>query len=66
MSIYRVSVLNIWRSTNEAEKRKVMNQFIKKHGEHYTQDEFLDYLEKKYRSRVTPYTLPINSRRHEH
>jgi hypothetical protein len=43
-----------------------MSQFIKKHGEHYTQNEFLDYLEKKYRSRVTPYTLPVDSKRQEH
>jgi len=66
MSMYRVSVLNLWRSTEETEQKKIIGRYIQKYGEHYTHDEFLTYLEKKYRSRISPYTLPINSREQEY
>jgi len=66
MSIYRVSVLNLWRSTEETERKQIIGRYIQKYGEHYTHDEFLTYLEKKYRSRISPYTLPITSREQEY
>ena len=66
MSLYRVSVIKLWRNTEETEKKRIVAQFIQKNGDHYTHDEFLDYLEKKYRSRLAPYTLPATSREQEH
>ena len=66
MSIYRVSVIKLWKKTEESEKKKVLREFISEHGEHYTHDELLNYLEKKYRSRLSPYTLPISSKEQEH
>ena len=66
MSIYRVSVIKLWKNTEESERKKVLQEFIRKHGEHYTHDELLNYLEKKYRSRLSPYTLPISSKEQEH
>ena len=66
MSIYRVSVIKLWKKTEESEKKKVLQEFISEHGEHYTHDELLNYLEKKYRSRLSPYTLPISSKEQEH
>ena len=54
MSIYRVSVVNLWRTTEESEKKRILSEFIKENGEHYTHDDLLNYLEKKYRSRLTP------------
>ena len=66
MSIYRVSVIELWKKTEEGEKKKVLREFISEHGEHYTHDELLNYQEKKYRSRLSPYTLPISSKEQEH
>jgi deoxyribodipyrimidine photolyase len=56
----------LWKTTEESEKKKVLQEFISEHGEHYTHDELLNYLEKKYRSRLSPYTLPISSKEQEH
>ena len=39
MSIYRVSVIELWKKTEEGEKKKVLREFISEHGEHYTHDE---------------------------
>ncbi len=66
MSLYRVSVLEIWRSTEESEKKSTLAEFIKLHGEHYSKEDLLNYLEKKYRARLSPYTLPITTRSQEH
>ena len=52
MCMYRVSVVNLWRITEETEKKRIVTQFIKTHGENYTHDEFLNYLENRYRSRL--------------
>ena len=66
MSIYRVSVIELWKKTEESEKKKVLQEFIRTHGEHYSHDDLLNYLEKKYRSRLSPYTLPVSSKEQEH
>lgn len=66
MSMYRVSVIKLWKNTEETERKRIVGQFIKTHGEHCTHEEFLTYLEKRYRSRLSPYTLPSTSREQEH
>jgi hypothetical protein len=66
MSMYRVSVVNLWRSTEETEKKRIISHFIKNHGENYTHDEFLNYLEKRYRSRLAIYRLPVSSKENEY
>ena len=66
MSIYRVSVLKLWRNTEKSEQKRILAQFIKKNGDYYSKDEFLDYLEKKYRSSLSLFTLPVTSREQEH
>ena len=65
MSIYRESVKELWRTTEESEKKRILGEFIKKHGEHYTHDDLLTYLEKKYRSRLSPYKLPLSAKEQE-
>ena len=65
MSIYRESVMELWRTAEESEKKKIVSEFIKEHGEHYTHDDLLNYLEKKYRSRLSPYKLPSSSKERE-
>ena len=66
MSMYRVSVVNLWRSTEETEKKRIVTRFIKIHGENYTHDEFLNYLESRYRSRLSIYKLPNSSKENEY
>lgn len=53
MTMYRVSVVKLWRSTEENEMNRIITQFIKTRGENYAHDEFLNYLENRYR-----YTAP--------
>ncbi len=60
------SVLNVWNITNAAEKKIIMNQFLQKHGEFYTQDDFIAFLAKKYQKHRSIDTLPITGRRQEH
>ena len=60
------SVLNVWNITNEAEKRIIMRQFLQKHGDFYTQDEFVKFLSKKYKRPHSEDSLPITGRRQEH
>ena len=43
----------------------MLQEFISEHGEHYTHDELLNYLEKKYRSRLAPYKVPLSSKERE-
>lgn len=43
------SIKNIWRITEDSEKKRVMQQFIQKHGEDYTQEDFIKYLAKRYK-----------------
>lgn len=57
-SIYINSILHIWNSTGEKEKKMVMGQLVKKHGGHYTHEQFLNYLEQEYLSRFSSYVLP--------
>lgn len=57
-SIYLNSILHIWNSTGEQEKQIVINQLLKKCGGQYTREQFLSYLEQKYRSRFSSYVLP--------
>ena len=66
MSMYRVSVIKLWKKTEKTERKRILGKFIETHGEHYTHEEFLTYLEKRYRSRLSPYTLPVTSREQEH
>ena len=66
MSMYRVSVVNLWRSTEETEKKRIVTHFIKTHGENYTHDELLNYLENRYRSRLSVYRLPNSSKENEY
>ena len=65
MSSYRESVLEIWRTTEESEKKRILRDFIKVHGEHYTHAELLNYLEKRYRSHPVPYKVPLSSKERE-
>ena len=65
MSSYRDSVMEIWRSTEESEKKRILREFIKVHGEHYTHVDLLNYLEKKYRSRLAPCKIPLSSKEQE-
>ena len=65
MSVYRESVLEIWRTTEESEKKRILREFIRVHGEHYTHADLLDYLEKTYRSRLAPYNAPLSSKERE-
>ncbi len=58
-SIYLDSVLKIWHSISEPERRKVMFRFTRNHGENFTRDEFLRFLEQRYRSRLSAYALPL-------
>ena len=60
------SVLNVWNITDDAEKRTIMSQFIKKHGDFYTHDEFMAFLARKYKKARSADTLPITGRRQEH
>ncbi|MBT8354718.1 MAG: hypothetical protein HKP41_10665 [Desulfobacterales bacterium] len=43
------SIKNVWSITEDSEKKRVMQQFIQKHGEHYTEEDFIKYLAKRYR-----------------
>jgi len=43
------AIKKIWSITEDSEKNRVMQQFIKKHGEHYTQEDFLKHLAKRYK-----------------
>ena len=65
MSVYRESVIEIWRTTEESEKKRILREFIKVHGEYYTHLDLLDYLEKTYRSRLAPYKAPLSSKERE-
>lgn len=65
MSIYRESVMEIWRSTEESEKKRILGEFVKVHGEHYTHVDLLNYLENKYRSRLAPCKVPLSSQERE-
>lgn len=65
MSVYRESVIEIWRTTEESEKKRILRGFIKVHGEYYTYLDLLDYLEKTYRSRLAPYKVPLSSKERE-
>ena len=65
MSIYRESVRELWRTTEKSKKKRILSEFIKEHGEHYTHDDLLNYLEKKYRSRLSPYKVPFSSKEKE-
>lgn len=66
MSMYRVSVVKLWRSTEETEKKKIVTRFIKIHGENCAHDEFLNYLESRYSSRLSIYKLPNSSKENEY
>ena len=65
MSRYRESVIEIWRTTDESEKKRILREFIKVHGEHYTLVDLLNYLENKYRSRLAPYKVSLSSKERE-
>jgi hypothetical protein len=43
------SIKKIWSIIEDSEKKRVMQQFIQKHGEHYTQEDFLKHLAKRYK-----------------
>jgi hypothetical protein len=60
------SVMNVWNITNEAEKRVIMRQFLEKHGDFYTQDDFVKFLSKKYQVPASVHSLPVTGRRQEH
>lgn len=57
-SIYINSILHVWNSTGEKEKKMVLGQLAKKYGGHYTHEQFLNYLEQEYLSRFSSYVLP--------
>ena len=65
MSMYRESVIEIWRTTEAREKKRILREFRKVHGEHYTHADLLDYLEKIYRSRLAPCKVPLSSKEQE-
>ena len=54
MSVYRVSVVNLWRSTEETEKKRIVTHFIKTHGEKYV-PHFISILGKARCSLITYY-----------
>lgn len=58
-SIYLDSVLKIWNSISEPERRKVLFRFTRNHGEYFTREEFLRYLDNRYRSRFSKHALPL-------
>jgi len=60
------SVMNVWKITNEAEKRVIMRQFLEKYGDFYTQDDFVKFLTKKYQVPPSVHALPVTGRRQEH
>ena len=49
-------VLSVWNITNESEKRRVVQQFLQKHGEYYTKRDFIRFLRKKYRGPISSNT----------
>jgi len=57
-SIYINSILHIWNSTGEKEKKMVVSQVVKKYGDQYTHKQFLNHLEQEYLSRFSSYVLP--------
>jgi len=57
-SIYINSILHIWNSTGEKEKKMVVSQLVKKYGDQYTHKQFLNHLEQEYLSRFSSYVLP--------
>ena len=65
MNIYRESIIKLWRTIEEIEKKRILTEFIKEHGGHYTHDDLMNYLEKKYRTRLSPTTLPLSSKERE-
>lgn len=58
-SIYLDFVLKIWNSIGEPERRKVMFRCTQKHGDYFTREEFLSFLEHRYRSRLSSSALPL-------
>ena len=66
MSMYRMSVLQIWRNTEETEGKRIVSHYIRKNGDNFSKDEFLSSLESKYRSCISPYSLPISSLEQEY
>jgi hypothetical protein len=65
MSRFRESVIELCRTPEESERKRILREFIKVHGEHYTLVDLLNYLEKKYRTRLSPTTLPLSSQEQE-
>jgi len=51
-----LTIWNIWDITNVAEKRYIMTQVIQEHGDHYTHDDFVSFLVKKYRRTQSSYS----------
>jgi len=59
-------VLNVWNITNESEKRRVVQQFLQKHGEYYTKRDFIRFLRKKYRGPISSSTPVSKNGRQGH
>lgn len=57
-SIYLDSILHIWNSTGEKERKMVLSQLVNKYGGHYTHEQFVNHLEQEYLSRFSSYVLP--------
>lgn len=47
-TIQREAIKSVWEVINESDKKCIMNQFIRTHGEYYTKDDLLSYLKQHY------------------
>ncbi|THB79266.1 MAG: hypothetical protein D6B25_01935 [Desulfobulbaceae bacterium] len=45
---HREAIIKVWELINEADKRSIMSQFLRTHGEYYTQEDLVMYLQKRY------------------
>ena len=48
---------NIWNISNVAEKRNIMTAFLQENGDHYTHDDFVSFLNKKYHALESIHTV---------
>jgi hypothetical protein len=46
---------SVWDITSQSEKERIFSMFLKEYGEHYTPDDFVKFLKKRYK---VPYHTP--------
>ena len=42
------NLIRVWGMTNYSDKKRIFSLFIKEYGEHYTRDDFRQFLKKRY------------------